>query len=245
MIQLWIDKTVQKVWRHLCSCGCGGRRCCKGFCRFFCLLFYHTVKAALIGLLWVVSLFIDGDFYVCCFNEKHPQLACKAKNNITPEEQESLATLKNQSRIIGFSLLLFIICSAVFMSSWGKRCCKKTKNKRRAVYDKLILKEEKNVLKEILTKAAKDSLTKEINERIQRQDWETCFEAAAKLIDDNTAPIITEKGVNEESIRLMEIQDRSPEGSGKAEAVPSRRVGEVPPGQEEQPVHDDNSDTNF
>ncbi|XP_067383698.1 calcium homeostasis modulator protein 6-like isoform X1 [Channa argus] len=248
VLQLWIDKTAQKIWRYLCTCRCTCRsccckcECCTGFFRFVLVLVYHTLKAVFIGLLWVVSLLIDGDWYVCCNNQsEHTQLACKDKHGIRFDEQEVLAALKNTSRVYGFSLLLSIICAAALMSLWGRKCCKDTQCNRRAVFDKLILKEEKNVLKEILGKAAKEKLTQEVNRRIRGQQWESCFDAAAYLIENPAPPIISETEENEERRSLLRVQETRPEESEDPEAGPSTHVrSEVRPEQEREAAGEEN-----
>ncbi|KAK2898168.1 hypothetical protein Q8A73_014548 [Channa argus] len=168
-------------------------------------------------------------------DSEHTQLACKDKHGIRFDEQEVLAALKNTSRVYGFSLLLSIICAAALMSLWGRKCCKDTQCNRRAVFDKLILKEEKNVLKEILGKAAKEKLTQEVNRRIRGQQWESCFDAAAYLIENPAPPIISETEENEERRSLLRVQETRPEESEDPEAGPSTHVrSEVRPEQERE-----------
>ena len=62
---------------------------------------------ALVGLLWVTSVLIDGDWYVCCQSdqsEQQAQLPCKDKNNLTAEERTIIAELKNHSKVSAFLL---------------------------------------------------------------------------------------------------------------------------------------------
>jgi len=60
---------------------------------------HRILKAGLVGSLWVVSVLIDGDWYVCCKNyyTEHPQLPCK--KNITDEVEVIITKLKNESRV--------------------------------------------------------------------------------------------------------------------------------------------------
>lgn len=86
VLQLWTDRTFQRTWTYTC--------------KFFWVLLYHIIKAAFIGLLWVVSVLIDGHWYVCCQNDQSYEqkyLACKAKNEITAVEQQIITELKNES----------------------------------------------------------------------------------------------------------------------------------------------------
>lgn len=67
------------------------------------VVLYTVIKAAFFGLLWVVAVLIDGDWYVCCHNnksDKYPDLACKDKEkNITLEERKVIAELKSRSLV--------------------------------------------------------------------------------------------------------------------------------------------------
>uniref|UniRef100_A0A3Q0SL76 Uncharacterized protein n=1 Tax=Amphilophus citrinellus TaxID=61819 RepID=A0A3Q0SL76_AMPCI len=92
-LRLWTDKTFKRIWKYTCGC------CCR--CKFFWVLVYHILKAACVGLLWVLFLLIDGDWYVCCYNtyKEHPDLGCKEKLNITEKERVLIAKLKNESMV--------------------------------------------------------------------------------------------------------------------------------------------------
>ncbi len=68
------------------------------------------MKAALVGLLWVASVLIDGDWYVCCKNngsKQQKQLACKQGKSITAEEQRIMAELENYSKVCW---VVFLCC---------------------------------------------------------------------------------------------------------------------------------------
>lgn len=121
---LWMDKKFLRIWKYNCTCIC--RPCSRstlcGWCKqqlcdsvlcgwccnpFFWVLLRHILKAGLVGLLWVASVLIDGDWYVCCQNdqsEQQAQLACKRKDIITAEEQTIIAELKNSSKVSVFTL---------------------------------------------------------------------------------------------------------------------------------------------
>lgn len=111
---LWTDRNFQRVCKHLCSSACGGSNRLHT-CSFFGSLVPHVVQAAMIGLLWVIYVFLDGNWYVCCLNNhsaQQAQLACKSDGSLTDEERVLVAELKNKSRV---SVRLFTLCSDV----WG------------------------------------------------------------------------------------------------------------------------------
>lgn len=109
---LWMDKKFRKTWKYTCTCPCGTSGCtdvCERCCcsTFLLVLARHMLKAALVGLLWVASVLIDGHWYVCCKNdhsEQQAQLACKDKQHITAEEQQIIAELRNLSKVSVFCL---------------------------------------------------------------------------------------------------------------------------------------------
>lgn len=114
---LWMDKKFLRIWKYNCTCICipcsRSALCslsdaCKQHCcnPFLCILLHHILKAGLVGLLWVASVLVDGDWYVCCQNdqsEQQTQLACKHKVNITAEERTIITELKNSSKVSVFT----------------------------------------------------------------------------------------------------------------------------------------------
>ncbi|GLD63843.1 uncharacterized protein AKAME5_001542800 [Lates japonicus] len=187
---LWTDRTFQRVCRHLCS---SGGRDWPHTCSFLGSALRHIVKAAFIGLLWMVCVFIDGDWYVCCMNdqsEQQAQLACKSAGSITDEDRANITELKNRSWVIGSFLLFCIVCVPALWSSCGWR--KHSRCERKRLFYKLILKEEKNVLREMLRKHAKEKLTKGMENRISHERWEECFDVAEELIQASTEPTVSE-----------------------------------------------------
>lgn len=51
VLQLWTDKTLRYTFARIESC---------------CHVVYHMIKAALVGLLWVAFVLIEGQWYACC-----------------------------------------------------------------------------------------------------------------------------------------------------------------------------------
>lgn len=102
-------------------------------------------------------------------------------------------------QVRGLFLLLGIISLAAFTSlcSWRKCCKEKSKCNTKTEFYKLILEEEKNVLDEILRNSAKQKLSQKVNERLNSEQWERCFHAAAELIESSTSPRVHETGENQ------------------------------------------------
>lgn len=110
LLLLWINKPFQRLCRHEfvfqwteCKLTCLYRK------RFLCIIFYHIFKALFLGLLWIVVVLIDGDWYVCCLNDgskKQEHLACKDKKDITADEKLIIAKLKDTSKVSVFTFYL-------------------------------------------------------------------------------------------------------------------------------------------
>ncbi|XP_037628648.1 uncharacterized protein LOC119489820 isoform X1 [Sebastes umbrosus] len=194
LLILLTDRSFQRVCRYLCSCaGCSRETTCN----FWGSFIRHILKTALVSLLWVAFVYLDGDWYVCCENDHSEQqapLACKAKDNITEEEQETIAELRNESRVIGVSILCGIVVVA-FLIPLSRKCCEGQSSccNRRFLFERLILEEEDDVLKDILRKSAKDQLTEEVKNRIRGGQWEKCFDVALDLINTSARSTISEE----------------------------------------------------
>lgn len=104
---LCIDKKMRTACRNSCACTCPcSRKCCRT--QFCGVVISHTLKAICVGLLWIVSVLIDGDWYVCCKvgrSEQQAKIACNDRTNITSEEKEIITEEKNVSLV---SILSFI-----------------------------------------------------------------------------------------------------------------------------------------
>ncbi|XP_037628650.1 uncharacterized protein LOC119489820 isoform X3 [Sebastes umbrosus] len=193
LLILLTDRSFKRVCRYLCSCA----GCCKPTTRNFWGSFIrHFLKAVLVGLLWVSFVYLDGDWYLCCKNNGTDQapLACKAKDKITEKEKETIAELRNTSRVIGVSILCGIVVVA-FLIPLSRKCCEGQSSccNRRFLFERLILEEEDDVLKDILRKSAKDQLTEEVKNRIRGGQWEKCFDVALDLINTSARSTISEE----------------------------------------------------
>jgi len=79
-LMLWTDKTCHRASKYTFACS---GKCCRS--SFIMFLVGRVFMAVSVGLLWVVTVLVDGDWYVCCLNDKTDQqkvLACKDKSNI-------------------------------------------------------------------------------------------------------------------------------------------------------------------
>ncbi|XP_029911273.1 uncharacterized protein LOC115361783 isoform X2 [Myripristis murdjan] len=230
---LWTDISCQTTLRYTC----------KNFrCKFCCVLLKNTLKAVCIGLLWVVSVLIDGDWFVCCENDQSPKqivLACKVKNksNLTSEEQEIITELKGKSLERGLYVLLGICILGVFggglyscLSSCCKRmdccsrcckslcgCCSCCFNTQHEV-NELILEEWENQLKDGVKKATDRTLTNKLKE-----DKKTgkCFDYVDEISKDPKLLLLAKPQEKEVETKKEEKQggkrEEGKEGEGEEE----------------------------
>ncbi|XP_055369967.1 uncharacterized protein LOC114869047 isoform X2 [Betta splendens] len=175
---LWMDKKFIKICRYsVTEC-----TCCYGW-----YIVYHSVKATFIALLWIVTLLIDGDWYVCCSNFTNQTMLACINEKMTPTEQRAFVELKNTSRIIGFGVFLGIVVIMFVMSvcHQSKRCNKK--NGKKYMFDYLVLKEENNVLKEKLKAKVVEALTEAFDAETGEDRWVKYSEVAKELINQTEA----------------------------------------------------------
>lgn len=126
LLILWTDKTLQRTCKYyiflvsrqdqLLYDQPAQPKDTKG-CGKLCGVFWICIfKGLCVGVLWPISVFIDGEWFVCCRNdhsETQSWLACKDKTNITAEEKVIIGTLKNKSRV---SFVLFFT-SFIFLNT--------------------------------------------------------------------------------------------------------------------------------
>ncbi|KAK2850912.1 hypothetical protein Q5P01_007188 [Channa striata] len=165
VLRLWMDRSFRRDWkltlaRDECTCG--------GSCYFWTVLCTHILKSLFVGLLWCVSVLVDGDWYVCCSS------CC----NVTLTNAELKSDLANESRIQGLILLTGLVSVAAFFSSLPRRKC----STRAVDVVRIILEEGENLGTESLRTAAKTRLAADLNRHLSAGQWEKCFGVAEELI---------------------------------------------------------------
>uniref|UniRef100_A0A3Q0TDQ3 Uncharacterized protein n=1 Tax=Amphilophus citrinellus TaxID=61819 RepID=A0A3Q0TDQ3_AMPCI len=108
LLQLWTDEKFTRLCKYSCGCLCGPECECNPKTRFCMVLLYHIMKAFCIGLLWILAVLFDGDWYVCCveaYSGSHFGLACKTEKR--HKDRELTARLTNVS-MVSFSCLYIL-----------------------------------------------------------------------------------------------------------------------------------------
>ncbi|XP_028438298.1 uncharacterized protein LOC114558467 isoform X2 [Perca flavescens] len=144
---------VFQFWTIKCSykgkaCRCN-RKGCDDNLKY---ISYQFIKAVVVGLLWVISLLIDGEWAVCYY---HKDIACKDKATFNFTEQETFSNVKSTSENVGWSLILVILGMVSGMRVWS--WCRDPNYSK--LYKKLKMKQEERVLKQIAKEDLKEELT--------------------------------------------------------------------------------------
>ncbi|CAB1322414.1 unnamed protein product [Coregonus sp. 'balchen'] len=117
LLTLWMDGQFQRVLRMTCRCRCR--------CNLWGILLAILIKAAAIGLLWVVSVLLDGDWYVCY---QRAMLPCKNNTDDTPYQEELEKQLethfKRKSMVYGLVLVLVLLFATSILTAipWTDIC---------------------------------------------------------------------------------------------------------------------------
>ncbi|XP_049438422.1 uncharacterized protein LOC125892440 isoform X3 [Epinephelus fuscoguttatus] len=198
-VQLWTDKTFLRAWKYACT-----STCISSVWALLC----HIIKAGFIGLIWVISVLIDGDWWVCCKSDK--KLACKPQQNLTAQDHTTIAELKIESLIAGMSTLLAILLLAFISSFVPKNCSEESRRYNMKIqYYSVVLDEEENVLKEILTKSAKDQLTG----IIINNTWDKWYVAAEDVLKKSPEPSLSQQ--QQEDLKKCKNPSNSNNSNGR------------------------------
>ncbi|CAB1322420.1 unnamed protein product [Coregonus sp. 'balchen'] len=117
LLTLWMDGQFQRILRITCRCRCR--------CNLWGRLLAILIKAAAIGLLWVVSVLLDGDWYVCI---QRATLPCQNNADTTPYQEELEKQLethfKRESMVYGLSLVLVLLFATSILTAipWRDIC---------------------------------------------------------------------------------------------------------------------------
>lgn len=109
VIMLWMDKSFERVLIHMCT---------QGQWKLCCVLLKPPLQAAAVGYVWVTSVYLDGDWYVCCQDNHSAQqvaLACHAMD-ITTAERKLITELKHKSWVSVFFKVIAVFISPLLQS---------------------------------------------------------------------------------------------------------------------------------
>ncbi|XP_034552279.1 uncharacterized protein LOC117821855 isoform X1 [Notolabrus celidotus] len=147
-------------------------------------------KALCVGGVWVATVLINADWYVCCNNQNDRTVAatqCKEKKDIMPggEPVVTILEMKDNSKFYGLLLLLLLTFFGFTLPFW-RTCCPKSclgcKGCSREVdiYE-LILEVGEAMVAENQKKKLSEKLSLKMEEA--SGDWVDYLEVAEQLID--------------------------------------------------------------
>ncbi|XP_041760140.1 protein FAM47B-like [Coregonus clupeaformis] len=160
LLTLWMDGQFQRVLRMTCRCKCN----------LWGILLAILIKAVTIGLMWVVSVLLDGDWYVCY---QRTELPCKNNTDDTPYQEELEKQLesrfKRESVVYGLVLVLVLLFVTSILTAipWRDICsilcskCKcmtdcKIKPYHRALFEENIREQTEILIEKVFKTTAKE-----------------------------------------------------------------------------------------
>lgn len=99
-VMLWNDRRTARIFRYSCYHSSLKQRRCR--LTFACEVVTSVLQAASSGFLWCGSVFIYGDWYLCCGSHNSEglvPLSCKDNSEIEEAELEEKVRLKSQSLV--------------------------------------------------------------------------------------------------------------------------------------------------
>lgn len=163
VVLLWWDRTLHRLWRSLCS----GRRQ-----RLLWVLLRRVLEAVFVAHLWIVSVLVDGDWYVCCSQSGTCSLL---QYPLRPSSDQ----LRNQARFMGLLLLLATTFVAAVLSSLPWRTFWPT---CALGFEETVLDEADDLVPQTLKKAARDHLSWKLDAYVSNSDWNKCLDVDSELL---------------------------------------------------------------
>ncbi|XP_072306324.1 calcium homeostasis modulator protein 6-like [Eucyclogobius newberryi] len=186
VILLLLDKGLQRMCYRL---RCDGS---------LWVMMARIIRAACVSMIWVASVLVDGEWWLCCQNNGttlQATVACTPPSERTMEEKSISAELRSQSRNYGLVVLLAAATLALSVS-FVRPCYTKSNGELTAV----ILEEGQKLVFDQLHAAAMQRLTERVQTRVKQREWVQCSKEVGELIKEMTSP----KEQDEEVILLQQ-----------------------------------------
>ncbi|KAJ0064655.1 hypothetical protein NL108_011478 [Boleophthalmus pectinirostris] len=117
VVQLCVDLVFARGMRYLYGRGQGAVRA-----KVLPVLIRRVLEASFVGLLWVQSLLLDADWYICC-GRGNIRCGIYPYNDIF-NQRPSYDEIKNESQVIGLLLVLSMFLAGAILSwlPWERWC---------------------------------------------------------------------------------------------------------------------------
>lgn len=169
VLQLWVDMVFARGLKVLC----GGAQGPVGS-SVVPVLVRRVLEAGFVGLLWVQSVLLDGDWYMCC-GRINRNCARFIDNQRIPDSSE----IRNESYIIGLMLTFIVFLSSAVLSwlPWRRWCSSASCD-----WPEAVLEEAELTLSQRIRMAAQDQLQMKLDR--SGGDWRKFDELERELLQD-------------------------------------------------------------
>lgn len=174
------------------------------------ITFKNVMRNGFLSVLWIVTILIDGDAYVCWkLTDIHEnmnwtdQLPCKEKNNLTADESKNITKCQSESQVIGLAFL-FTLPVLFFLISIIHQCCLKSyyKSLFEEVYEEETLTAVEVKIRENIKNNAKETLNHFNECRYDDGGWKNLSDELNKLIFEYNPT-----SVNDQSEETSEVPE--------------------------------------
>lgn len=174
LVQLWLDLSIRRVLNLLCGSLCG---------KMVLVLFKRVLEAVFVGLLWVESVLLDGDWYVCC---GRGNIRCSKYDYY--EERPDSDEIRNESQVIGM-LLVFVVTLLAAILSWLP--WRRWFSAAACDWPEAVLEEAELVVSQRIRTAAQDQLRTRLDQHGTNGDWTKYQDLDRDLLQNKTGFIDT------------------------------------------------------
>ncbi|KAJ0036550.1 hypothetical protein NQD34_005227 [Periophthalmus magnuspinnatus] len=174
VVQLWVDLVFARSLRYLCG---GAQGVVRG--KVLPVLIRRVLEASFVGVLWVQSVLLDGDWYICC---GRANIRCYTYPNYFSElVKPSSDEIHNESQMIGLLLVLAVFLAAAILSwlPWGRWCASASSDWPEAVLEDVEL-----TMGQQMRSIAQDQLRTKLDQT--GADWRKWEEVEKELLLDQT-----------------------------------------------------------
>lgn len=141
------------------------------------LAVFRLFDSVIVALVWNVSVLVEGDWMVCCFDDSLRNVSCIDKYHRTDADNRFIIEKKNYSRIIGLSLLLCVVSLAFAVSLLRRRFLDD-----RVLWADIVLQKEEKMVTERLEARAEEEMKTRLDAHIRRGQWQQCLSVGDELI---------------------------------------------------------------
>lgn len=176
VVQLWVDVVFARGLKNLCSGVQVGKKVAP-------VLIRRVLEAGFVGMLWIQSVLLDGDWYVCCGRAnircaRYEQIYSLYNINVKRPDSEEI---RNESQVIGLLLVFVVFLVAAILSwlPWGR-----WQNTSSCGWTEAVLEEAELTLSQRMRTAAQNQLNTRLDQ--SGAEWRKWEELEKELLLDQS-----------------------------------------------------------